>query len=119
LLNRDSSAGGDGGDGSVSGTAPNGGVKKERRRLAAEQRKAARPLKRKLDRAEDAVHRLEADKARLEQAMAEPELYDGDSAKLIALRKQLGGVAKKLARAEATWLGLQEDWDAARSGAAK
>ncbi len=111
LLGRDRGAGG---NGSVSATAPNGGAKKQRRRLAAERRKAAAPLKRKLDRAEDAVHRLEADKARLQQAMAAPDLYDGDSAKLTELRKQLGRVAKKLARAEATWLGLQEDWDAAR-----
>ena len=51
--------------------------------------------------------------------MAAPELYDGDSAKLTELRTQLGGVAKQLARAEATWLGLQEDWDAARPRAAK
>ena len=51
--------------------------------------------------------------------MAEPELYDGESKKLVELKKQLGRVAKKLARAEQTWLGLQEAWDAARTGTAK
>ncbi len=47
----------------------------------------------------------------LEARMADPGLARSPG--------EYGRVAKQLARAEATWLGLQQDWDAARTGAAK
>jgi ATP-binding cassette subfamily F protein 3 len=93
----------------------NGPDKKEQRRLAAEKRNALASLKKRLTAAEAAVHRLEKEKVRLTEAMADPELYRGDSGKLIDLKKRLGQVEKDLARAEEDWIRAQETWDRAQS----
>jgi ATP-binding cassette subfamily F protein 3 len=99
----------------TAGRNRNGPDRKEQRRLAAERRNALASLKKRLTAAEAAVHRLEAEKARLTEAMADPELYRGDNGKLIDLKKRLGQVAKDLARAEETWMSAQETWDRAQS----
>ena len=95
-------------------TAPGGRNKKQRRRAAAEKRQALAPLKRRLTRAEDKVHRLEAEKSGFLDALADPKLYQGDGGdRLMELRKRSAQLDKDLARAEATWAGLQEAWDRA------
>jgi ATP-binding cassette subfamily F protein 3 len=73
------------------------------------------PLKKRLTEAETTVHRLEAEKARLAEAMADPGLYQGDSGKLIDLKMRLGRVEKDLASAEEAWIGAQEAWDCAQA----
>ena len=100
-------------------TAPQGGGgrvdkradKKQQRRAAAERRRALAPLAKKLTAAEQAVGRLESEKAELEKAISDPDLYGGDGAAPSGLGKKLGRVAKDLKRAEATWIELQQDWD--------
>ena len=47
--------------------------------------------------------------------MADPELYNGDNEKLVAMHKDLGRVANGLARAEERWLELQEQFEFVRS----
>jgi ATP-binding cassette subfamily F protein 3 len=89
--------------------------KKEQRRLAAEKRSALAPLKKRLNAAEAAVHRLEKEKAKLTEAMADPELYRGDSGRLIDLKMRLGRVEKDLATAEEAWIGAQDTFDRAQS----
>ncbi len=64
-------------------------------------------------RAEDKVHRLEAEKSSFLEALADPKLYQGDGDRLMELRKRSAQLDKDLARAEATWAGLQEAWDRA------
>ncbi len=92
-----------------------GNNKKERRRRAADRRKTAQALKRQLAAAVAQVEKLEAKRQDLAHAIATPALYgdQGDSAKLIALQKQLAKVEKDLGAAEARWAKAQENWDAA------
>ncbi|NQU60419.1 MAG: ABC-F family ATP-binding cassette domain-containing protein [Rhodospirillales bacterium] len=92
-----------------------GGSKKERRREGAEKRQARKALKSELKSAESAIEKLEAKKEELNDAIADPALYQdkGDSAKLVALQKQLGQVVKDLIAAEDRWTKVQETLDAA------
>ena len=105
-----SAPGATGASGVKAGNGPN---KKERRRAAADKRSALSSLKKKLTAAEAAVHRLEADKSKLRDALADPDLYEGESKKLVDLRKRLSQVAKDLKGAEETWVSLHEEWEGA------
>ena len=104
-----------GGNGTKAANGVTGNDKKERRREAAEQRKAVAHLKRQLARAEAEVEKLEARREDLTRAIAYPALYQdqGDSGKLIVLQKELGQVEKDLSAAEDRWARAQENWDAA------
>ena len=104
-----------GGNGTKAANGVTGNDKKERRREAAEQRKAVAHLKRQLARAEAEVEKLEARRDDLTRVVACPALYrdQGDSAKLIVLQKELGQVEKDLSAAEDRWARAQENWDAA------
>ncbi len=104
-----------GGNGTKAANGVTGNDKKERRREAAEQRKAVAHLKRQLASAEAEVEKLEARREDLTRAIAYPALYhnQGDSAKLIVLQKELGQVEKDLRAAEDRWAKAQENWDVA------
>ncbi len=101
--------GGNGKTGNGKNGPPNN--KKQRRRTAALRRQSLSGLKKKLKKAEDAVHRLEREKAELRDALAEPKLYQDGGGDPAALQKQLGQVEKDLGAAEETWESLQHDWD--------
>ena len=104
-----------GGNGTNAANGVTGSDKKERRREAAEQRKAVAHLKRELASAEAEVEKLEARREDLTRAIAYPALYhdQGDSAKLIVLQKELRQVEKDLRAAEDRWAKAQENWEAA------
>ena len=89
--------------------------KKQRRRAAALRRQSLSALKKKLNQAENAVHRLEREKNKLRGAMADPKLYEGagngGGDDLAALQKKLTQVDKDLSAAEGRWEGLQHEWD--------
>ena len=57
---------------------------------------------------------LSAQRAELEAAMADPNLYNGDSQQLVALQKDLGQVTRLLALAEEQWMELQEQWESSQ-----
>jgi ATP-binding cassette subfamily F protein 3 len=111
LLGRDRESVGSG----KGGREPAGSRKKEERRLAAERRNELAPLKKRLAEAEATVSGLEKRKAELEQAIADPGLYTGDSRKLIALQKDIAQVTKDLEAAESAWVSAQEAWDEAHA----
>ena len=90
-------------------------TRRNQRRLAAARREALAPLRRDLQAAERALEKLSARKAELEAAMADPELYNGDNEKLVAMHKDLGRVADGLERAEERWLELQEQFEIIRT----
>ena len=69
------------------------------RRSAAERRAALAPLKKVMQAAEKNVEQLSADIARLDAALASPELY-ADAAKAQRLAIERGQLAKRLADAE-------------------
>ncbi|MBK8177093.1 MAG: ABC-F family ATP-binding cassette domain-containing protein [Rhodospirillales bacterium] len=93
------------------------GSKKERRRLAEQRREALAPLKKQLVQAERAVETLESEKARLIEAMADPDLYQGDPGRVAEQHKRLDKVQKDLDRAVDAWADLQITWDDAQSEA--
>ena len=90
---------------------PDPQARRNQRRLAAARREALAPLRDDLRHAERMLATLSAQKAELEAVMADPEVYNGDSKKLVALHKDLGRVANGLAHAEEQWLKLQEQWE--------
>lgn len=85
--------------------------KRDRRRLAAAHREALAPLRRDLQNTEQMVKKLMSRKAEVEAVMADPELYNGDSEKLVGLQKDLRRVARELNQVEEQWLKLQEQWE--------
>ena len=115
LLGRGNGRNGAGGNAKAAERNQGSSDKKEQRRLTAERRKALAPLRKRLNGAETAVHKLESEKAGLAKAMADPSLYQGDSATLVDLKKQLGRVEKDLESAEETWTSAQEAWDRAHT----
>jgi ATP-binding cassette subfamily F protein 3 len=108
LLARSREAGGNGGKKADRGARIS---KKERRRQAAAERGARSEMKKELARAEVAMRQLETGATKAREALADPELYNGEPDRLIALQKQLGSAEKKLETAEATWMKLQEKLD--------
>ena len=63
------------------------------------------------------IAKFHAEKAKIESKMADPNLYDGDSTRLVELQKDLGWVASQMAEAEEVWLGLQEELEQASAAA--
>ena len=91
--------------------------RKQQRREAAQRRNALAPLRKKVSEAETRLARLEAEKTRLVEQMADPMLYEGDNRKLIDLRQRLGQVEKNLESAEQVWMHSQEALDQAQADA--
>ena len=50
------------------------------------------------------MEKLAADKAEIEQKMADPELYEGSADALVCMQKDLGWISQQLAEAEEAWL---------------
>lgn len=90
-----------------------GSSRKEQRRQSARRQDALAPLKRQLAAAEAVVGRLEAKKAELQAALAEPSLYQGDPARPVALQKRLADAEQRLARAEDEWMARHEELEEA------
>ncbi len=88
-----------------------GGDSKAERKRAAERRQALGPLKKRLTQAEKQVATLEAERAKLRQAMADPKTYGKDVHRLLDMQKQFGQIEKSLTAAENEWLKLQEEWE--------
>jgi ATP-binding cassette, subfamily F, member 3 len=99
----------------------NGGESKasrvEQRRLAAERRTAAAPLRKLMLAAEQAMGKIASEIARYDSKLADPAAYDdaGKSQQLIAER---GVLSKKLAEAEDAWLAATDRYESATSGSA-
>ena len=85
--------------------------KKQWRREAAEKRRFNAGLKKQLTETETRIERLNLEIKELNNRMADPELYQEDPARLIALQKQLGKKTKKVEQAELIWVELQAEWE--------
>src|SRR5690606_29159177 len=83
--------------------------RREQRRRAAEKRQALAPLRERLRRAEAGIARLTSKKANIAKALADPALYEGDTAQLIELQRQHGEIERDIEEAETAWLTLQEE----------
>jgi ATP-binding cassette subfamily F protein 3 len=94
---------------------PEGGTSADRRREAAEKRKALQPLKKKVTAAESAIEKLTAAIARIDEALADPALYERDPAKAASLNKDRSDAEKALGKAEEDWLLLSAEYEDASS----
>ncbi|HEY9164369.1 MAG TPA: ABC transporter ATP-binding protein, partial [Magnetovibrio sp.] len=94
-------------NGETGGTAQPRLDKKAERRARADARAALQPLRDISKKAEKTVARLTQEKLQLEQKLADPKVYNGDSAEVMRLQKQLGKIAKDLSQAETAWLEAQ------------
>ena len=83
-------------------------TRRDQRRVAADQRAALAPLRRKAAEAEANVAKLTASCERLEKRLADPKLYTGPGDELTRLQIELGELRKHLAIAEDAWLDALE-----------
>ena len=80
---------------------------KERRRATANARAAVADLRRAVKRSEQEIASLNSRRQALEQKLAEPEIYEGPTAALMALQLELGELKQAIAAAEEAWLTAQ------------
>jgi ATP-binding cassette subfamily F protein 3 len=81
--------------------------KKDKRRAAAEARAAVADLRKAAKQAEAKIEKLNRQKATLEARLADPEVYEGPTAKLQDLQIRFGQVKQAISDAEEHWLELQ------------
>jgi ATP-binding cassette, subfamily F, member 3 len=82
--------------------------RKEQRRAAAEQRAASAHLKRAAVDAEKRLEKLQQKRAALEARLADPEIYNGPTAKLMELQVRYGDLKREIETAEDAWLEAQD-----------
>jgi ATP-binding cassette subfamily F protein 3 len=81
--------------------------RKEQRRAAAEQRAASAHLRMAAMEAEKRLEKLQQKKAALEVRLADPEVYNGPTAKLLELQLRYGDLKREIETAEDAWLETQ------------
>jgi ATP-binding cassette subfamily F protein 3 len=81
--------------------------RKEQRRAAAEQRAASAHLRKAAMEAEKRLEKLQQKKAALEVRLADPEVYNGPTAKLLELQLRYGDLKREIETAEDAWLETQ------------
>jgi ATP-binding cassette, subfamily F, member 3 len=89
---------------------------KARRQRGARQREVLRPVVRRIERAEQALARLQAERAVLEERLADPVLYEAENRdELQAILEQQADNRWALAKEEAGWLEACEDLERAEA----
>jgi ATP-binding cassette, subfamily F, member 3 len=92
------------GDGTATHTAAG---RKEQRRASAEQRAANAHLRKAAVEAEKRLEKLQQKKTALEARLANPEVYNGPTAKLLELQLRYGDLKREIETAEDAWLETQ------------
>jgi ATP-binding cassette subfamily F protein 3 len=87
----------------------------QRRREGATARVATAPLRKAAESAEKKVAELARQKSKLEQALANPKLYQQDQARARELQRELGELGKTMEAAEEAWLEATAALEAAES----
>ena len=87
----------------------------DQRRAAADRRASLAPLKKAMQAAEKKVETFNAEIARLDQKLADPQLYAKDPAAAQSAAIERGQLAKRLSEAEETWLIASEAYEAAHA----
>jgi ATP-binding cassette subfamily F protein 3 len=87
----------------------------QKRRDGATARVAKGPLRKAAEMAEKKMAELARHKSKLEQALANPRLYQQDQARARDLQRELGEVGKTLEAAEEAWLSATAALEAAES----
>ncbi|NNU15267.1 ABC-F family ATP-binding cassette domain-containing protein [Parvularcula sp. ZS-1/3] len=94
---------------------PQGETAADRRRDAAEKRKALQPLKRKVTDAEKLMEKHSALIEKLDGALADPSLYEKDPAKAASLNKDRADAVRSLEAAEESWLEASAAYEEAQA----
>ena len=81
--------------------------KKDKRRAAAEARAAVADLRKAARTAEQRIEALSREKDALEAKLADPEVYNGPTAKLMDLQVRHGKLKQAISKAEEAWLDAQ------------
>ena len=76
-------------------------------------RKDAQPLRKKIEAVEDRIQKFEALMQRIDATLAKPDVFAKDPAKAGQLAQQRSELERALARAEAEWLELSNEYDEA------
>jgi ATP-binding cassette, subfamily F, member 3 len=100
------------GDGGREGAAHTAAGRAAQRRAAAEARAASAHLKKAAQDAEQRLATLQQKKAAIEARLADPEVYNGPTAKLMELQVRYGDLKRAIAEAEDQWLVAQEKLEA-------
>jgi ATP-binding cassette subfamily F protein 3 len=87
--------------------------KEEARREAALKRQALRPLKEKIEIAEQQIAELNKEIAKYDKALADPLIFTQDRAKATAVSKKRADAQRKLEAAEARWIAVNEEYETA------
>lgn len=90
-------------------------VKASARQAAAALREAAAPLKRKAEAAETRLAELNAILPRIDEALAEPGLYEKNIARATKLQKERAALVDAIAAQEEVWLAALENYEAAKA----
>jgi len=88
----------------------------ETRRAAAERRAELAPLKRRIAALETEIGKLGKRIGEIDQAMADPKLYERDPARVATLAKERADASAALAAAEEQWLTLSGEYESAAAG---
>ncbi|TPW29744.1 ABC-F family ATP-binding cassette domain-containing protein [Martelella alba] len=89
------------------------GSKSDQRREAAEKRAALAPLKKKIDEAEKKTGKIEKIIAKLDNDLADPELYAKSPEKAAVMAQARANAAAELTRVEEEWLMLSAEYEEA------
>jgi ATP-binding cassette subfamily F protein 3 len=90
-------------------------TKADQRRIAAERREKLKPLKSKMENAEQEVTSLQARLEELDHALAAPNLFAKDPVKGESLSKARAETIAKIAAAEAEWVEAAERYETAQA----
>jgi ATP-binding cassette subfamily F protein 3 len=92
-------------------------LRKEKKRLEAEQRRQLQPLREKITRAEAALAGMHARQHELEQRLAEPGLYHAQNkVELNALLQEKADIDRESETLEGEWLAACEQLEAQQGG---
>ncbi len=91
--------------------------KEAARKNSAEARRALQPLKKAAEEAEARLDKLNATLSRLDEALAEPGLYENNLARATKLQKERAALASAIEQGEADWLTALEDYEDAKAQA--
>jgi ATP-binding cassette subfamily F protein 3 len=87
----------------------------DQRRANADRRASLAPLKKAMQATEKTVEAISAEITRLDQLLADPQLYARDAAGVQKAGIERGQLAKRLAQAEEAWLEASEAYERARA----
>lgn len=89
--------------------------KEDARKNAAQARLAIEPLKKAADAAEARMDKLNQTLSRLDEALAEPGLFENNLPRATKLSKERGALLNAIAKTETDWLNALEAYEAAKS----